>query len=364
MLITFHYRSEIWYVILCTITYGLKETSKTLLQNKYKEYETNISYLTSLIKYLSTISMIIIYFIKIKFYGENRNIKKKIIFVSQKKKNEKMIEIRNIIILIICSCIYFSIYIFIIEIITKYKNNFDGIKSFTFLSFAFIYNDLLFFYKEQLNHYIFTFNIFLINVINVSIYSFISNKNIFTGILIFILLFIKYHLSAFALLLFEYLNRNYLLNMYFIIIFEGIPKFISILIIIYMKNIEINFKLFNLLDYGLLFFHFINGVLYTHTKCQIFEKLRAIHHVLVLCLFEMFYPLFHLNFQLFNIIDLIIGLISLFGCLIYCEILILHFCDLDVKTMNYLLTLSQNEMKSVFNEDDVYRINEQSFNSN
>ena len=78
----------------------------------------------------------------------------------------------------------------------------------------------------------------------------------------------------------------------------------------------------------------------------------------------MFYPLFHLNFQLFNIIDLIIGLISLFGCLIYCEILILHFCDLDVKTMNYLLTLSQNEMKSVFNEDDVYRINEQSFNSN
>jgi hypothetical protein len=88
MLITFHYRSEIWYVILCTITYGLKETSKTLLQNKYKENETNISYLTSLIKYLSTMSMIIIYFIKIKFYGENRNIKQKT-FISQKKRMKK-----------------------------------------------------------------------------------------------------------------------------------------------------------------------------------------------------------------------------------------------------------------------------------
>ena len=85
MLITFHYRSEIWYVILCTITYGLKETSKTLLQNKYKEYETNISYLTSLIKYISTMSMIIIYFIKIKFYGEKIKWKNKIFLIIKKE---------------------------------------------------------------------------------------------------------------------------------------------------------------------------------------------------------------------------------------------------------------------------------------
>ena len=58
MCISFHYRFEIIYIIISTITYGLKETSKTILQNRHKEYKKNISFLTGLIKYFAIISMI------------------------------------------------------------------------------------------------------------------------------------------------------------------------------------------------------------------------------------------------------------------------------------------------------------------
>ena len=64
MCISFHYRFEIIYIIISTITYGLKETSKTILQNRHKEYKKNISFLTGLIKYFAIISMIVFYFIK------------------------------------------------------------------------------------------------------------------------------------------------------------------------------------------------------------------------------------------------------------------------------------------------------------
>ena len=64
MCISFHYRFEILYIIISTITYGLKETSKTILQNRHKEYKKNISFLTGLIKYFAIISMIVFYFIK------------------------------------------------------------------------------------------------------------------------------------------------------------------------------------------------------------------------------------------------------------------------------------------------------------
>ena len=64
MCISFHYRFEIIYIIISTITYGLKETSKTFLQNRHKEYKKNISFLTGLIKYFAIISMIVFYFIK------------------------------------------------------------------------------------------------------------------------------------------------------------------------------------------------------------------------------------------------------------------------------------------------------------
>ena len=70
MCISFHYRFEIIYIIISTITYGLKETSKTILQNRHKEYKKNISFLTGLIKYFAIISMIVFYFIKKKFHGE------------------------------------------------------------------------------------------------------------------------------------------------------------------------------------------------------------------------------------------------------------------------------------------------------
>ena len=335
MCISFHYRFEILYIIISTITYGLKETSKTILQNRHKEYKKNISYLTGLIKYFAIISMIIFYFIKKKFHGE-------------KTENPKKIKAT---LLIICICIYFSVYLFINEIQKSFKNNFDGAKIFTFFSFSFIYTDLLFFLKENLNHYIFTFNILSINIIIVVIYSLFTNKNKLLVILYLIILLIKSQATAFAHLLFEYINRNYLLDMYFLIIFEGIPKFIFIIIIIFLKNIKMNFGIFNKLDYILLFIHYLTIFLYTYTKCKIFEKLRAIHHILVLCIFEILFPLFHLDFK-FNIIDLIIGFISFFGCLIYCEIIILHFCGLDKKTMNNFLNLAQIEISKCFIEDE------------
>ena len=335
MCISFHYRFEIIYIIISTITYGLKETSKTILQNRHKEYKKNISFLTGLIKYFAIISMIIFYFIKKKFHGE-------------KTENPKKIKAT---LLIICVCIYFSIDVFINQINKNFKNILDGTKMFTIFSFSFIYTDLLFFLKENLNHYIFTFIIFLINLINVVIYSLFTNKNKLLVILYLIILLIKSQATAFAHLLFEYINRNYLLDMYFLIIFEGIPKFIFIIIIIFLKNIKMNFGIFNKLDYILLFIHYLTIFLYTYTKCKIFEKLRAIHFILVLCIFEILFPIFHLNFK-FNIMDLIIGFISLFGCLIYCEIIILHFCGLDKKTMNNFLSLAQIEISKCFIEDD------------
>ncbi len=340
MFFSFNYRFEIWYIIICTISNGIKTLISTRIETKNQTNKTNIAYLISTVKYCATIFHIIFYIIekilsKTHFSLDEEKLTKKKKFLSYKKQ----------IYLIIVNFFFFFIYVFCSNSIKKYKNRIPSLSEFTIYNLLLLIIDIFFYTKIYYPHYILTLIIFLLVSIFIVVFEILNSKNILNTFLIFHIYFYKNYTATFALFIFKILNTSFFMSIFLIIFFEGISKISSLLFFGFLDKKRLTIPN-STLDIILLFIYFLACVIYTFTKCKIIQNLRPTHFGLSLYVYYLLLPIFNLKFN-FIISEISIGIISFFGCLIYSEILIFHCLNLDKKTKNFFLKKLIYEMEKI-----------------
>ena len=350
MLISFNYRFEIWYIVICTIANGIKAISSKLVENHRDQSDDkkNIKFVISTVKYSATIFHIIFYEIEKKL-SKRKNKEKDKIF--ENKKFKLILGNKKPIYLLIINFFFFIIYVFLSNQIKKYKFQLSQILEFTIYCISLLIIDIFFYSKKYYPQHIITFIIFLIDVLIVTIYFFVIHSNdLFLSTFIFLNYFYKNYTATFALFVFKYLNTKFFISMFVIIFFEGISKMFSLLFFGFLEGKTLKVPI-DTLDFLLLFIYFIASIIYTFTKCRIIEKLRPTHFGLSLFIYYLLLPVFNFTFE-FKVLDIFIGIFSFLGCLIYCEILVFHFLNLDKKTMEVFRRESIMELNQINNDDN------------
>ena len=345
MLISFNYRFEIWYIVICTIANGIKAISSKLVENHSDQSDDkkNIKFVISTVKYSATIFHIIFYEIEKKL-SKRKNKEKDKIF--ENKKFKLILGNKKPIYLLIINFFFFIIYVFLSNQIKKYKFQLSQIFEFTIYCISLLIIDIFFYSKKYYPQHIITFIIFLIDVLIVTIYFFVIHSNdLFLSTFIFLNYFYKNYTATFALFV-----TKFFISMFVIIFFEGISKMFSLLFFGFLEGKTLKVPI-DTLDFLLLFIYFIASIIYTFTKCRIIEKLRPTHFGLSLFIYYLLLPVFNFTFE-FKVLDIFIGIFSFLGCLIYCEILVFHFLNLDKKTMEVFRRESIMELNQINNDDN------------
>lgn len=330
MFFSFNYRFEIWYIIICTFSNGIKTLISTIIEKNNKTNKLNIAYLISIVKYCATSFHIIFYIIekilsKTHYSLDKEKLTKKKKFLSYKKQ----------IYLLIVNFFFFFVYVFCSNSIKKYKNTINALKESTFYNLLLLIIDIFFYTKIYYPHYILTLIIFLLVFIFVVVFVFLNSKNLLNTFLILPIYFYKNYTATFALFIFKILNTSFFMSIFLIIFFEGISKISSLLFFGFLDKKKLTFPN-STIDIILLFIYLLACVIYTFTKCKIIQNLRPTHFGLSLYLYYLLLPIFNLKFN-FVISEISIGIISFLGCLIYSEILIFHCLNLDTKTKQFFL---------------------------
>ena len=218
----------------------------------------------------------------------------------------------KIVILIICSLIFDSIYE-----IKGYFNEINIIEEFITFVLFYILLERIIFNISFYSHHKVSVDIILILFIYYFILNIIQSKKYLSYIFNIL---INYSYS-FSLLLIKYINTQYFINIYFLGTMRGICRTIQ-LIFQFRENIM---KILYLDNIYFTLFYFILKLIYNFLLCKIISKLSPLHSELIE------YITLFINFFIDKneIIDYIILGSCFISSLIYLEILILNFCDLN-----------------------------------
>ena len=213
--------------------------------------------------------------------------------------------------ILILSLIFSSIYYHNIYLLEKIKE----IEYFIIIILFLMTIEIIFFNKQFYSHQI----ISIIIICVIFLYHIIKHLN--TLKLYYLIIILQYYSESFSCLLMKYLNDNYFINIYFLAFIHGIFGLIQLF---YQNNIIDSLKISDKYYIILLYFiaMYINNFLYY----KIISKLGPIHA----------YMSDYISFLIFEKIFIeklkisdIIMITCIISSLIYLEIIILNFCNLN-----------------------------------
>ena len=171
-----------------------------------------------------------------------------------------------------------------------------------------------------------------------------------------ILLFLSKYNYSFSLLLIKYIHTNYYINIYLLGFIQGIFGTIFFFILFHNK---IPFEILNLDNIFIIIFYFILRVIINFFFFKIISKLSPLHSQIIdyITIF-----ISQLIFKKQKIIDNIIFGLCILSSLIYLEILILNFCDLNKNIKDNISQRGKNEIiKELINDESNIEIENYSF---
>ena len=313
MLISFHYNENFIgfpIFLVLNIIHVIFET----------ECQKNAEFLYYLISYISQILLIIFYFIE-KYSSKNEN---KDIY------NLKQNDIKSTIVFSIISFLIFNSindHLYYLITIDK-KEDFIIFVLFYILLERFIINN--YFYSH---HMVSAYIIFILFIYIFILKIIQSELNLF-----YILLILANYSYSFSILLIKYINTKYYINIYLLGSIRGIVGTIQFLIQKYDKNI------LAILDFYNIFFIILYFILIFFTNIfsvKIILKLTPLHS-LIIDYITFFISNMILNKYIIN--DYIIAGLCIISSLIYLEILILNFCNLNKNIKINIIKRGEIEM--------------------
>ena len=190
------------------------------------------------------------------------------------------------------------------------------------------------FYSHQIISIIIVFIIFLYHII-------INLKNLK---LYYIIIILQYYSKSFSFLLIKYINENYFINIYYLAFIHGIFGLIQL----YIQNninylLQISDKYYIILSYFIIMY--INNFLYY----KIISKLGPIHSYMT---DYISYLIFEKVFIEKVKISDILMITCIISSLIYLEIIILNFCNLNKNIRTNIEERSNIEINHELAETD------------
>jgi len=356
MFLEFNYNNSFNYILFRIFIYLFRH----ILRDYFNEYFLNKNF-SLLLMFLSE-SLAIFFFLLIKKY------------LIQKNKRETVFQIRNInlienliskkrslfyIIIIIGFCGILDL-INSIDYEKYFNYNFQNqitflniIKNLFYISILFVIENIFLNKPNYRHHYLGFFLCFISLILLFFQYSY---KNIKLDIAIFFIYFEYGFLFSSFVLIEKKLNFDYFIDIYFICTIEGIIGGIFAFLYIYLIKdpiylyIKTMFNKFDIKYIIVISFDCLITLFYNISRLKIIEKNRpsynSIANILanfLICIYEYFY-----KNKKDNIIHYILSLLfAIFGCFIFAEVIVLHFCNLDKYTFDITYKRGINEMKQM-----------------
>jgi hypothetical protein len=230
---------------------------------------------------------------------------------------------------------------------------FNNIRNLFFISIIFVSENIFLNKANYKHHYLGYFLCFISLILMIIKYSF---KNIKSDISVFFIYFECGFLLSSEILIEKKINFNYYIDIYFICTIEGIIGGIFAFLYIYLIKdpiylyIKTMFNKFDIKYIIVISFDCLITLFYNISRLKIIEKNRpsynSIANILanfLICIYEYFY-----KNKKDNIIHYILSLLfAIFGCFIFAEVIVLHFCNLDKYTFDITYKRGINEMKQM-----------------
>ena len=353
-LISFHYSNYFIYIIL----YSLSTLLKDYLEKECKIIGNN-PFLIVILMYFGESWAFFFYLYEKYQFKKKKNIKVFQQFIPKKNKT-------NLIIFILFWCTIIDLFsstplIFFYNHSMK-KIEYDNYFT-TALIYFFLYLHESFYLKiESYFHQQLGIGINFVSLLITFIFLIIDQIN-YTSIKSFICLMIllggKNYLHSFLFIFEKKINYEYYVNMNYICCVEGIMGIILVLIInvgvFFFYNakrifiIDLNTKFENIpyliiIIFFYVFFHFMLNF----SRLKIAEIKKPSYVIIGKSLSFLYLSIINFIFnknrnQSQNIFIIICMINSVFGTLIFSEILILHFCDLDKNTLKVVVNRAERE---------------------
>jgi len=344
----FHYSNSFNYILMRIISYLFRY----ILRDYYNIYFSNKNFKLFIIFFGESLSLFLFLMVKKYFVVENR--KKKIFKI--RKNDEEGINIFNkrfllyiIILLGFCGLLDLLNSIDYSNYFHYNSRNqitfFNNIRNLFFISIIFVSENIFLNKANYKHHYLGYFLCFISLILMIIKYSF---KNIKSDISVFFIYFECGFLLSSEILIEKKINFNYYIDIYFICTIEGIIG--GIFALIYIKFFEklsiysyfIQLKKKNIIQYiFVISFDCIITLFYNISRLKIVENNRASYNSIgnilanfLICIYDFIKDYINKKNYGNNIYYILSSFSALLGCLIFCEVIVLHFCNLDKYTFD------------------------------
>ena len=240
--------------------------------------------------------------------------------------------------------VFFFVSLLIFKIIFNYNiiifnNKINEIGIFVTLILFLMLLERFIFKKNIYSHQI--FSISMIFIIFLCYLIFNINESNYNKLSYILSILSSYSLS-FCYLLIKYINTNYFINIYLLATILGISGTIQFLILKYNKIITLLYIYDGLEKNIIIILYFITVLVDNFLFFKIVSILNPFHAILIdnitTFIFEMIIT------KDFNHLNIILLLLSIIFSLIYLEIIILNFCDLNKNIKENIIERGKNEI--------------------
>ena len=249
------------------------------------------------------------------------------------------------------------------ELVKYLKNTFNGL--FIFFN-EYIYLKIKTNLHQNVGIVIYIFCL-LVTLLNNLLNIHYNNYSFISFFLLFIIIIQSKYLQSFINIIEKNLNYEYYINIHFICFMEGIIGFIIVFIFdffyvfIFRMDEKFIYKIEVTKKHSFYFFmiltiYIVTIYIYNISRLKMIEKERPSYIILGKSISNLLASFFNIiigkqNPFKDNYIEILNTVLSILGCLIYSEIMILHFCNLDKNTTNKTFKRGQIEIEKMLSGD-------------
>ncbi len=249
------------------------------------------------------------------------------------------------------------------ELVKYLKNTFNGL--FIFFN-EYIYLKIKTNLHQNVGIVIYIFCL-LVTLLNNLLNIHYKNYSLISFFLLFIIIIQSKYLQSFINIIEKNLNYEYYINIHFICFMEGIIGFIIVFIFdffyvfIFRMDEKFIYKIEVTKKHSFSFFiilpiYIVTIYIYNISRLKMIEKERPSYIILGKSISNLLASFFNIiigkqNPFKDNYIEILNTVLSILGCLIFSEIMILHFCNLDKNTTNKTFKRGQIEIEKMLGGD-------------
>ena len=353
-----HYNNSFIFILMRAISYFLRH----IYREYYDDYFSNRNFNLFIIFFGESLTML--FYLMVKKYLVINNKNKKVFRIKKEDSKNKFSFFIYFLIFFCAGLDLTTSYYYIDYFYYKDKkqiNQFDEIKNFFFIIIIFFFENIYLNKPNYGHHYLGIFLCCISLIIKIINFSFKDYK---TALLLFVYIQCGFCLSA-EILIEKSLNFDYFIDIYFICAFEGIFGIILVILIILIfyeyESIFAFIRIFDIKKFLLVMaLDCVITLWYNISRLKIVEKNRASYNSIGNILTDVLIVIFEFiikekNREFLSIFSLIFALV---GCLIFCEVIVLNFWNLDKYTfdmtskrgINESLDMEENKINDSFDE--------------